>query len=722
MTNLRRIFSFLSLTLSLWGCSSGNDFTKDNININDATELRFGFTTLDSNKINQNFSALADSDANVILTTLNVRFAEYGSTVYNDFNLSLTYENGVYYTDVLTVNPVDHFIDQFRAWNADETIFYSVPQEDSEYSYLVFDNLPYKFTADPGDTIELMLKMVAEEEIGEISEIANSDVNNLEVKPGNNPLELTFSWGVNANDGHGYYELQANPNGQSGFTTVLTIDDKTITSANLPLSIFDTNFIDTQYILQSFDNKGNMVDSTNQVGLLNNVTPAQITGYFKANNAESGDRFGVSAALDQDGVTLVIGSYLEDGNGIVDNDNTLSGSGAVYVFERSGNAWSQTAYLKASNLESKDYFGRSVALSDDGGTLIVGAYQEDSSSDLDDNAVNNSGAVYVFKKENDNWDEVAYLKADNAGVNDYFGESVAIGRNGSTLVVGARYEDSDNSSTDDNSVSNAGAVYVFEENDDSWEQIAYLKSGNIAEGGQFGRSVALSDSATVLAVGAPYEDHSNSDAKNSGMVYVFENNSGDWELSIGLRAENADAADYFGWSVALNSDGNVLAVGAIGEDDSNNTVNASGAVYVFERGGNDWNQSAYLKANNAGEADYFGWSLTLDNNATILVIGAPYEDSSNDHSDDNTASAAGAVYVFERNNKDWSQMRYLKASNVEHSSDHFGVATALSGDGKNLAVGAYLEDGNATGVSTQISDSNAQDSDSAFNSGAVYLY
>ncbi len=124
--------------------------------------------------------------------------------------------------------------------------------------------------------------------------------------------------------------------------------------------------------------------------------------YLKASNTEAIDRFGWSVAVSGD--TVVVGAYLEDSiatgvNGDQAN-NSAGDSGAAYVFIRDGDGvWSQQAYLKASNTGGSDHFGRSVFVSGD--TVVVGAYQEDSSAtgvngNEADNSALNSGAAYVF--------------------------------------------------------------------------------------------------------------------------------------------------------------------------------------------------------------------------------------------------------------------------------------------------------------------------------------
>jgi hypothetical protein len=152
-------------------------------------------------------------------------------------------------------------------------------------------------------------------------------------------------------------------------------------------------------------------------------------------------------------------------NGNQTNNNALA-SGAAYVFVRSGTTWSQQAYLKASNTEAGDLFGRAVEVSDD--TIVVGAYQEDSGAtgvngEQSDDSATNSGAAYVFVRNGTKWSQQAYLKASNTGANDYFGWSVAVSSD--TVVVGAPRESSSatgiNGNQSDNSAGNSGAAYIF---------------------------------------------------------------------------------------------------------------------------------------------------------------------------------------------------------------------------------------------------------------------
>ena len=391
-------------------------------------------------------------------------------------------------------------------------------------------------------------------------------------------------------------------------------------------------------------------------------------------------------------------------------------------------------YAKASNTDSSDSFGFAVALSAD--TLVVGAPYEDSSTTgvggmETDNGAHDAGAVYVFVRNGDSWNQQAYIKASNTGSNDQFGYSVAIA--GDTLVVGAPLEDSGatgvNGNDVDDSTSDAGAAYVFTRTGSAWSQQAYLKPDNTNNHDHFGHSVAVT--GDTIVVGAPYEDGaaggvgadgSNNDASNAGAGYVFVREGDTWTQQVYLKPTHPDADDLFGFSVS--ADGELAAFGAYGEDGNatgingdpnDNSASAAGAAYVFERAGTTWSQQVYAKASNTEGGDYFGVAVALTGDT--LVVGAHGEDSgatgvNGDHTD-NGVSASGAVYVLARVNNTWSQHAYLKASNPD-GSDYFGRYVGAHGD--TVVVASAWEDSSGMGLFGSPLDNGAN------QSGAVYLF
>jgi hypothetical protein len=124
---------------------------------------------------------------------------------------------------------------------------------------------------------------------------------------------------------------------------------------------------------------------------------------------------------------------------------------------------------------------------------------------------------------------------------------------------------------------------------------------------------------------------------------------------------------------------------------------------MFTRAQDAWTEAAYLTAHNAGNNDYFGYDVALDAAGTMLAVGAYKEDGSgtlfSDGSNANDASYdSGAVYVFLRDNGAWRQDRYVKAVNTGET-DYFGANLALSDDGTTLAIGAYNEESTESGLS-----------------------
>ena len=195
--------------------------------------------------------------------------------------------------------------------------------------------------------------------------------------------------------------------------------------------------------------------------------------FLKASNAEAGDRFGAGLALSGDGQTLAVGSDEDSGSFGIDgdpSDNSAEDSGASYVFVQENGVWMQEAYLKPSSGEAGDLFGRSLGLSFTGDRLFVGAPGQDEGGpgvDVDrvETSFADSGAAYVFQRQQSVWSEANFVKASNPGPEDRFGTSLSLSNDGEVLAVGSTGEDSSVAGIDgdgnDNSSDDAGAVYVY---------------------------------------------------------------------------------------------------------------------------------------------------------------------------------------------------------------------------------------------------------------------
>ena len=406
--------------------------------------------------------------------------------------------------------------------------------------------------------------------------------------------------------------------------------------------------------------------------------------YLKASNPGNVDNFGYSVAIS--GNRIVVGAPNEKSNATGVNgdqsNNSLLYAGAAYIFVRQESGWVQEAYLKASNTDAEDQFGRSVAISGD--TVVIGAHVESSDgSGVNGSQGNNAlyyatGAAYVFVRdpEQGNWSQQAYLKAaNNDGCcigerRDIFGHSVAI--SGDTIVVGAAWEDSSatgvNGDPNNNNTEDSGAAYVFVRNGTTWTQQAYLKASNTGFGDGFGWAVAVS--GDTIAVGAPFE--------RGG------------------------------------------ATGVNGEDNDN--VYGAGAAYIFVRQGTAWSQQAYLKSSKhfslgpgSGVFDLFGYEIDLSGDTVVVSNQGETSDAIgiNGEMNNGRAIASGAAYVFARRGTNWTTQAFLKASNT-HAGDEFGRAVAVSGH--TVVIGSHQENSNATGVNGD------QSNFAAVNSGAAYVF
>jgi len=265
---------------------------------------------------------------------------------------------------------------------------------------------------------------------------------------------------------------------------------------------------------------------------------------IQASDAEAGDLFGYSVAVSD--TRIVVGAYLEN--------TGATGAGAAYIFDINGN---QLAKIQASDAEASDLFGRSVAVSDT--RIVVGAY-------LEDTTANEAGSAYIFDI---NGNELAKIQASDAEANDNFGVSVAV--SDTRIVVGAYLEDT--------TATDAGSVYIF---DIDGNELAKIQASDAEAGDLFGISVAVSD--TRIVVGAFQEDTT---ASNAGSAYIFDINGN--QLAK-IQASDAEADDYFGYSVAVSD--TRIVVGAYKEDTG---ATDAGAAYICKNFHNDYDSIPWEK-------------------------------------------------------------------------------------------------------------------------------
>ncbi|MBL8767242.1 MAG: FG-GAP repeat protein [Planctomycetes bacterium] len=237
---------------------------------------------------------------------------------------------------------------------------------------------------------------------------------------------------------------------------------------------------------------------------------------------------------------------------------------------------------------------------------------------------------------------------------DGFGRAVALF--GDRMVVGAPGADVQGA--------NSGAVYVFEKTGSTWTQTAKLTATSGGPGDEFGRSVALT--ATRIVVGAPGE--SNGGGLASGVVHVFERSAGTWVPTIVLTANDGQAGDGFGSSVAAEFDR--VVVGAPFADGIP-FVQRPGAVYVFDRSFGVWAQSGKIVETQHGQ-DFDGFGTAVDLSGDRVIASAP---SANDG-----GNQRGRVRICEITTGGWDVTQILQPDTFPHEDWQYGTAVAIDGD------------------------------------------
>lgn len=295
---------------------------------------------------------------------------------------------------------------------------------------------------------------------------------------------------------------------------------------------------------------------------------------------------------------------------------------------------------------------------------------------------------------------IGYFKASDGLGNHNFGFSLAMSRDGRTLAVGA--PNYNNPETGTQGVASAGAAYVYTRGDDgNWQEAVLNVTPHIA-GSRFGTRLALSGDGRLLVVAAvpPYDVDITSE--RTGRIYTFVRDaSGAWTLEDedGLLAMN-DPMNTAEARIALSADGSTLAAGFSHYSDPN-VGQESGVVRVYGRDGAGWSLQGELQPSNIGAGDGFGRAVALSAEGNVLAVGAHHEDgnaASTIGASNNSASNAGAVYTFERNDAGaWVQQRYLKARDALRDAA-FGASLSFGGDDTLLAVGAPGEGNNQAGV------------------------
>jgi hypothetical protein len=498
----------------------------------------------------------------------------------------------------------------------------------------------------------------------------------------------------------------------------------------------------------------------------------QQEAYLKASNTEQqGDgvsapipnpnaRFGFQVALSTDGNTLAVSAINEDSISIgvncdpynINYSSSTANSqgyvtktrntdiGAVYVFKRTGVQWTQQAYIKPLLAYFEDNtniaYGYSLALSGDGKTLAVGSAVDGiyGSGIITAAGSNTSSSVAAFKCldfSSSTSSSSSSSSSSTTSSSSVSSSSSSSNSSGSSVIPGGP---------------NSGSVYIYTLKETGWAEEAFVKAADAEIDDFFGASIALSYDGNALAVGAPSEDSKDSSANNdtiviqgytytfnNGGVYLFERANNRWTQKSKIKPSQPQMNQVFGAALALSTDGTTLAVGAPGDktktgginpdgsnyDPADDSTHNSGAVFIFTKSAENWAQQAYIKTANLIPGSQFGGVVSISSNGSILAVGTWLDSSQatgiNGDQLDQSATNAGAAFIFTRAGSTWTQKSYVKAPNTD-AQDRFGHALKLDDLGESLLIGAHRESSNAAGINGDRANN------AATAAGAAYLY
>lgn len=358
------------------------------------------------------------------------------------------------------------------------------------------------------------------------------------------------------------------------------------------------------------------------------ATTSTFTAELTASDGLAMDNFGEAVSISGD--TIIVGSCSLTGV-------CANGPGKVYVFEKPANGWAATssasAELTASDGAATDSFGIPADIAGD--TVVVGTQPAPGAAI--------SGKAYVFVKPAGGWSsttETAELTASDEQPGDVFGE-VAVSGDGNTIFVGSPLASV-------NSGSQQGAGYVFAKPAKGWattnQFAAKLTAGDEETSDQFGfcqNSGCISNDGSTIVLGAPQLDVFSSNATGPGKAYVYVKPADGWTTTsiadAELTASDGNLGDAFGFSEAVSSDGDEVAIGSVV---ASPMVHGQGAIYVYNRPSSGWARTASfdakLLANNAGQGDNLGFAVSLDQGTIVggaIAVSEP-------------VGGQGAAYVF----------------------------------------------------------------------------
>ena len=520
-------------------------------------------------------------------------------------------------------------------------------------------------------------------------------INSFTIKAGAQPKTLEFDWDVDNRLELSHFTILTDKEGLGNLEILEGAEqisaDESSFAKSYPLHL--TDFENLAFQLSLRTSEDSPISSSNVLLFKDHLALNDLIGEFSQSDniglgLDSGQGsahwYGEAVALSGDGNTMVVSAPAEESNasGINgdEHNDSLNNSGAVYVFERNGINWAQTAYIKANtSIEGEEFGGstteslqdstrseNSVSISDNGNLIAIGTPKSDE----------NAGRVDLYEKQNGQWEHIERLEASNKRGNAGFGASLHLAGNGESIVIGASRQDSAtaeiNPNNEEELISNSGAIYVFKKTNTGWEETDFIKASNPSRHDMFGHQVKISYDGTIIAASAPWEDSNatgvgqtsdldEGEMENSGAVYVFHREeNGTWlEHSFIKTSINDKRLIRSGFQIALSGNGQSLY------------VSAQGRVSIYELENNTWREFQVFTDdddihdnNDSLFSTYNNGYLALNLDGTIAAI-----------------RIGNRLSIYNKKETHWERQTRIDFSNIGTRSP-----IAISSSGTDLAI------------------------------------
>lgn len=376
-------------------------------------------------------------------------------------------------------------------------------------------------------------------------------------------------------------------------------------------------------------------------------------------------RFGFATRTTKDSTRLAMGAPLNNGN-----------RGALYIYKSTTGSvgpdniltYDEEQKLTASDQAIGANLGNSVAINGAGDVVIGGASNVKISG-------SQRGAGYVYTRDgSDIWSELQKLQPSDLNTAG-FGDSVTINNAGDRCAIGIP-ENSD-----------VGAVYTYRSSTDAsdittWVQEQVLIANTPIDSGNFGLDLSMDYEGKRLAIGASTGEGPGS---SDNGVYVFHRVSNTWTQEQLLHPTDIQLGYNFGYSVSLNSSGTILAIGA--RNGSSDVVPRLKSTYVFTANNNasdisTWTQQQKIFASDGiSTGSERGYEVSLNSVGDKLVIGDL------DKSSEAGFAAVFTSSVDASDITTWTEQQSLLPSDA-YAGNQFGASLELNGYGDRVAIGS----------------------------------